>query len=53
MKKVALEMATIETMVGAGRVDKTKKTDVARIARVVFDVLAAVRERVRRSSRAA
>ena len=53
LKKVALEMATIETWVAAGRVDKTKKSEVARIAFVVFDVLAAVREHVRRSSRAA
>jgi hypothetical protein len=47
LRDVLLEMAKIETLVGAGQMEKTKKEDVGRVARVVFDVLAAVRTRGR------
>jgi hypothetical protein len=43
LRSVLLEMAKIETLVGAGQMEKIKKVDVGRIARVVFDVLGAVR----------
>jgi hypothetical protein len=45
LRRVLLEMAEIETLVGAGQTTKTKKEDVGRIARVVFDVLGAARAR--------
>jgi hypothetical protein len=45
LKGVLLQMAKIETLVGAGRIAKTRKAEVRRIARVVFEVLHAAEGR--------
>jgi hypothetical protein len=50
LRGVLLEMAQVETLVGAGQMEKTKKEDVGRVARVVFDILGAVRAKGRSGS---
>jgi hypothetical protein len=44
LKEILLEMANVETLVAAGQSRRVKKGDMLRVARVVFDLLRAVRE---------
>jgi hypothetical protein len=46
LKEILLEMANVETLVVAGQAGRVKKSDVSRVARLVFGLLAMAKERL-------